>query len=259
LYLTFSRLAFARNVMYRANSVMSIVSAVLGLLIQVSIWSAMYIGKSSIEGITLENMLTYTMLTTFASAFASSRVGEEIAKRVRSGEIAGDFIRPISLKYSLIFSELGGSMYKFVFSVLPVFVAALFFIRIQLPTNPMLIVYFFISLALGFALINSMMYSLGLLVFWFKDSGYVRWFNKAFMLMFGGSAVPLWFYPEGLRTVATFLPWRFITYEPVAIYLGQTTNIWQTLLLQIMWILVFELLGEVIWKKAQKFVFVQGG
>jgi len=259
LYLTFSRLAFARNVMYRANSVMSIVYSVLTVLIQVSIWTAMYVGRSSIEGITFENMLTYTMLTTFASAFASSGVGEEIANRVRSGEIAGDFIRPVSLKCSLIFGEVGRSIYKFIFSELPVFVVSLFFIKFQLPSNPINILYFLVSLALGFALINSMMYALGLLVFWFKDSGYVRWFNRAFTLMFGGSAVPLWFYPEGMRRIAEFLPWRFITYEPIAIYLEQTTNVWQTIILQIMWILVFELLGEFIWKKAQKFVFVQGG
>jgi len=261
MYLSFAKLAFRQNSTYKTNSLMYIISSMLSIMVQVSIWTTLYKNNNVVNGVTLQDMLTYTLLTTLISVFAATNIGERLAERVRTGEIAGDFVRPVRLKYFLISEQIGSTLYKFLFSVTPVFVISLFFVSFTIPSDPIVLVLFIVSVILGFILSNSMMYSLGLLVFWLKDSGYVRWFNKAFTLLFGGAAVPLWFYPENFRLVANYLPWRLISYEPISIYLEKVSGIaaWHTILLQIVWIILFDLLGIYIWKKVQKYVFVQGG
>ena len=165
------------------------------------------------------------------------------------------------MKYSLLFEQLGESIYDVLFTALPIFIGSLFFISFRLPSNPISLIFFFVSVILGFILINSLQYALGLTAFWFKQSGAIRWFNTAFMYLFSGMSVPIWFYPDALKTIANCLPWKYIIFEPIAIYLGQVPvdKIWQSIGLQVFWIVFFELLGKYIWKKAQKYVFVQGG
>jgi len=79
--------------------------------------------------------------------------------------------------------------------------------------------------------------------------------------LFGGAVIPFWFYPPALRNIAKLFPFRFITFEPIAIYLGQTADaeIFSVIGAQILWLTAVYLLGRLLWSKAEKLVIVQGG
>ena len=117
------------------------------------------------------------------------------------------------------------------------------------------------TLILGITLQYLFSYVIGLLSFWVKTSSFVTWFMGAFTSLFGGSIIPLWFYPDFLRGIARHLPFRYISFEPVAIYLGQTdTNQFlPTICMQLVWIILIYILGRVLWSRAEKLVIVQGG
>ena len=261
VYLQFASKAFRQRFAYRANTWLNMLTAILGLFVQLSIWKALYHNRNVVNGISLLDMMTFVIVGMAVSALTYSRVGNTLANKVVDGSIAGDFIRPVSLKYYLMAEEFGGNCYTMVFSFLPVSIAAMLFVPFRGPQSAAAMVLFLVSLALGILLMHYIHYTLGLLAFWFKRSIYVNWFLGAFFTLFGGQQVPLWFFPEPLHNIAMILPVRFVSFEPLSIYLGQRdiSEGLYVLGLQAIWILMFWLLERVIWAKAQRVITVQGG
>ena len=64
-----------------------------------------------------------------------------------------------------------------------------------------------------------------------------------------------------LKTISDVLPFRFITYEPIQIFLGriQGADIFYCLMMQCLSLIVLLLIERIIWSKASNRVFVQGG
>ncbi|MEA4824745.1 MAG: ABC-2 family transporter protein [Clostridiaceae bacterium] len=261
MYLMFARMAFREKLVYRVNTYLYILYAVFNLAIQLSVWYALYGARSDVGGVTLINMTTYVLISTGVSILTRSSVGNTLAEKVEDGSIEGDFVRPVSLKYYLMFETLGGAAYKFLFTFVPVAVVAAFLVPVQPPASILSFGIFLLSVVLGILLAHYINYTLGLLAFWFKRSIYVNWFLGAFFTLFGGTAVPLWFYPTFLKNIAMVLPFRFVTFEPISIYLGKTDLIGsvKVLAFQAAWIAALMLLERFIWAKAQKVVTIQGG
>ncbi len=81
------------------------------------------------------------------------------------------------------------------------------------------------------------------------------------MELFSGSMIPLWFYPKVLRDICMLLPFRFMVFEPISVFLGSygPGDCVRVLLIQLFWVVVLGMLGEFIWRKIQKNITIQGG
>ena len=235
--------------------------SMLEVLIQFNIWQALYAVGGTVEQVGLEAMLTYVVINRLIASFTSGYISSNIGEKVLSGEIVGDFIRPINIKLYLIFDHLGSALYDTAFNFIPVSIVTILFGAFLLPSSLLHGVMFVISLILGIILMYLLNYAIGLLTFWFKTYSYTHWLMRAMTTLFAGTVIPLWFYPDFLKNVAMCLPFRYISFEPIAIYLGQTTarDIVFTIAMQIMWIIVVYFIGLLLWKKAEKRVVIQGG
>ena len=189
VYLAFAHIAFKQKFVYRINTYLYIISALFSLAIQISVWYALYRTQVIVDGISLINMTTYVLISTGVSILTRSSVGNTLAGKIEDGSIAGDFIRPVKLKYYLMFESFGNAFYSFVFTFVPVVIIAIIFIPLQLPTSVLSACIFLLSVTLGIILAYYINYTLGLLAFWFKRSIYVNWFLGAFFTLFGGGHV----------------------------------------------------------------------
>ena len=84
------------------------------------------------------------------------------------------------------------------------------------------------------------------------------------MLLLSGATIPLAFFPEKARMVVQYLPFRAVYDIPLSILLGKNgSDTWQGLLqlfaLQIVWMVVLTLAGNLFWNTAVKKVTVNGG
>ena len=104
-------------------------------------------------------------------------------------------------------------------------------------------------------------YIFGLSAFWIVNPWYIRFLTYGLGKLFGGSVIPLWFYPEWLRNISMYLPFRFITYEPIQIYLGHidATQAWTCIGMQLFWLVIMLVLEAIFWRRASRKIFVQGG
>lgn len=79
--------------------------------------------------------------------------------------------------------------------------------------------------------------------------------------LLAGTLVPIWFLPDGLRTVFQLLPFQAGAFLPASIFAGQVTGaeVVRPFLVQAAWIVVLGLVVRVVWSRAQRKVVIQGG
>ncbi|WP_288751629.1 ABC-2 family transporter protein [uncultured Treponema sp.] len=120
---------------------------------------------------------------------------------------------------------------------------------------------FFVSLS--FSLIIRMSYN-----FMFSLLGFVTtnmfglWqVNKAIVQLTSGAVIPLVFFPEAVRKVFAVLPFASLISTPLNIFLGKFSaeEILRAFALQVLWIVIITIAGNIIWKKVVKHLVIQGG
>ena len=261
LYLDFARKTFRQRTIYKTDMVMRVVSHFLALFVQVSVWHVLFATRSSSNGVTVQDMVTYVILGMLVSSLTSSYIDYRIAERVQDGSIAIDFIRPVNFKYYMICEDLGESGLMTFVTTLPACVFGALYWGLRLPEKPITLVLFLATLAGGIMVVTSLNYTLGLLSFWFKDSYHVDWLFGAMRTVFSGALVPLWFYPPALRAVSEAFPWQLGSFAPLAVFLEKSPSsaAIRVLILQAVWLVVLLWIERILWRKAQEKIEVYGG
>lgn len=253
--------SFQQRFVYRANTYIYVLSTLLGLFVMISIWSALYQSRDTVQGIRFEEMVSFVMINTVAGAMLRTHIAGKIGEKVVDGSIALDLIKPVHFKAYLIADQLGENMYRLVFSVLPACLVAVLVWGFLPPVGPLQLLLFLFSLLSGAVLMYQLHYVFGLTTFWFKTSFYVDWFMRACFQLFAGSFVPLWFYPQPLVSISLLLPFHLVTFQPVNIYLGRRSLLesLQAIGWQWAWIAALLLLEWWLWRRIQREITVNGG
>ncbi len=253
--------AFKVSVTYRINTIFEVLSIAFGFYIQICVWTALYGAREMLNGITLSDMVSYTLVSTFVSSLSYSGIALKIANQVKEGTIGNELVRPVKYKNIIMYHEIGGNMFHSVCIMLPVVILFGFIFQIKLPESTLRFLLFLISVSLGVTLIYGLNFIYGILAFWLKTSEYVNFISRALMTLFAGRFVPLWFYPNVLFQISQVLPFRFITFEPMQIFLGKV-DIQGSLYiigLQIVWVAILTVVQGLMWKAVQKHLVIQGG
>ena len=261
VYLEVAKKSFQKRFVYRTNSYLNIFGALILLLIQISLWSSLIGFNGNIDGISFQDMFNYIVINTVILSLVQTNAGRVLAQKVRDGSIAIDFVRPINLKYYLFSEDIGDNMYRTLFCVLPVCIVSVIIFGFKAPAGMYYLLMFILSMVSGVIIIYYINYIFGLLSFWLKTSWYVSWYSNALFTLFGGTFVPIWFYPDFLRIISNVLPFRLVTFEPISIYLGKQTELGsvKVILYQLLWISILIAVEKIVWKKAQDKIIIQGG
>ncbi|MCJ7504059.1 MAG: ABC-2 family transporter protein, partial [Acidobacteriia bacterium] len=85
---------------------------------------------------------------------------------------------------------------------------------------------------------------------------------KYFLLeLFSGLLIPISFFPRIFQDVFSVLPFQYISYIPVLIYLRKISGggIVKALALQVFWIFALLALGAALWRWSSRKITIQGG
>ena len=106
-----------------------------------------------------------------------------------------------------------------------------------------------------------LVYVVGLLAFWTQATWFLPWYVRAGVAFFGGTIIPLWFYPEGLIRLSRFLPFRYISFEAISYYLGKTAldSAPVSLGIALLWWLLLFMAGHCLWNLAKRKMTINGG
>lgn len=185
----------------------------------------------------------------------------DIADRVRTGEIAVDLARPMDLQVYWWFRDIGRAGMQFVGRGLPILVLGSIALQVPPPTDPLVYLAGIVGLFLGLAVNYLCRYAMNLIAFWTLEvQGYQILYMVAVSLL-AGFYVPIHLFPDWLKTVAEASPFPAMYQYPVDLLSGRTVGpeVWPVLGVQLVWIGVLLVFTRVVTHAGTRRLVIQGG
>lgn len=264
MYFKFFKNAFASNLEYKFDTIFRGIGQVIEIVVQISVWTALYYfnNKSTIsnDNVELKTMIYYVIISAGISILVNNNVIYLIENKIRTGEISSDFIKPIDFQKYMFSIATADNIYNFIFRFIPILLIFIPFYGIHIPSVKMFIL-FFLSLINGILISFLLAYILGLVGFWYLSIWHLERILWDCTRLLSGSFIPLWFFPDSLLKITNALPFRFIYFVPISIFLEkipfQESII--CILQQLVWIVLLYIFSKWVWSKGIDKLVIQGG
>lgn len=257
-YREFMRMGFREATAYRFNAVMALIGSILYLVMVFAIWTAIDASGQLATGLT--GVLTYVLLGQVVSNSVFVDVESFISEKVREGTIVNELKRPVSLRLQIYSFLAGRTIFQTLSRGLPVLVIGFLFLNIQTP-DAFNAASFLVALFLSFNLVFAFSYLTSMFIFWTNIGWGIRAMRSNIQDVFSGVLFPLYLLPDGLGTIFGYLPFQSMADGPIRIFTMDITGpeVFSVFGLQVFWIIIMIILGELMWRKAKKKMTVQGG
>ena len=260
LYWELARVGFLRYASYRSATLAGVfTNTVFGFMIS-AVQLALFAGHATVSGYDVAGALTYVWVSQGMLMTVYIFGGwNDIALRVRTGDIATDFHRPVDFQAYWLVQDLGRAAYHALFrGIPPVLIASLVF-RLRLPASPLTWLGFTASLALAVCISFLMRFMVNLAAFWILDfRGVANIATFSWPFLAGLFGFPLAYLPDGVYRVVAALPFAAVGQAPLAVFQerpGAVTSV----ALQVVWVVVLLAAGRVVLRRARRRLVIQGG
>lgn len=260
MYWQLSFMSFKRGFVYRIHFIITILSSIIQLAVLWFLWTAIYSVSSTeiIGGFTFTAMITYASISTAISFIISSYTEYAIEEDVKTGRISNTLTKPVNYIVFYIFNEYGEVFFKILTMGLPLILISFLFLNISLPSSSI----FFISVIFGFFINFFLVLLTGMWAFWTAGSIWgIRLTRYVVSQIMSGAIIPIYLFPEWLKTIAYILPFQAIFNIPLSIYIGKIVGyeILSAIGIQLLWFFGLALMCVAVWKQAEKKIMVHGG
>lgn len=225
------------------------------------LWITLYTQRPGAFGVTLQQMVTYGVLSMAIENLFYTGPQYYMAQQVRSGAIDGDLLKPLDFHFHMLARSTGETLFRIIVMVLPALLLGYFLFDLQLPATWRAGFSFVVALSLGFLVNFHLDFLLGVIGLATLEVHSIDWAFHATSRFFSGQYVPLWLFPGALGTVANILPFRSIFFTPLSIYTGVLSagSITQAIGLQLLWLVILLILSRWLWEQIQLRIVSQGG
>lgn len=264
LYLNYFKLRIETFLQYRSAAIAGLTTQFFWGLMMIFIYMALYQNADNVS-MNLEQVIAYTWLHQAFYAFLAVRVMDsEIRDSIRSGNVAYEIIRPYNLYYWWYIKCVAKRVASGMLRVMPVIIVALLLpapYGLPLPATFTNFILFIISLFLGVLVvvgISMLVHTIGF--YTYNEAGISSMLNSV-MEFLAGELVPVALLPIFIQKGTYYLPFRLVCDLPFRLY-SNNINVMEGILgigLQVVWIIILAVIGNLIVKNALKKVFVQGG
>ena len=263
LYAAVAVRAFRRYSTYTTATLAGIfTNSVFGVIICFS-YRAVWTQSPHAGGYDVRDALTYAWLAQALIMVVGIWGGgatDDVADRIRTGDVAIDLYRPVSFLGWWLATDLGRAAYHLVTrGVAPTVIGYLLFdLRSPSPLGAAL---FLVSVLLAVVVSFGLRMLVATATFWLLDAGGLREVLVMLGLVLSGLSVPLVLFPGWLHTLVMALPWAAFVQVPVDIWLGHRTGagVAAGLGFQLGWGVVLLLCCALLLRLAERRVVVQGG
>ncbi len=203
---------------YRSHMAVSIFVGPVFFLVQMFIWNAVYSTRETVTGLTLEQMLTYYGIAAVINYLTFDSCDWNLQMLIRTGKFITFMLRPVSHCYYAFCQKIGHRLLALWLEFIPVYLLFLFVFKINLV--PAGLFWALVSISLSFILVFLTNYCIGIMGFWLTKTEGLR---RAFLVIkdiCAGTLVPLTLFPGFMQKILFFLPFQYITYVPIRVFIG---------------------------------------
>jgi ABC-2 type transport system permease protein len=260
-YLKLAALELKTALTYRSSLIGGLVVVLLRIALLKAVWTAAYAGRPTVDGVELPSLLTFITLGNLQLVLMRPMLVWYVQRRIHEGQIALDLVRPVPFLGQLFAQQLGATAGLVPFVALGVPFAMLLG-NLTAPPSPAAAVAYLVSLALAYLISILIGLLMGLVAFWTVQSLGVGVIYEFATQFFGGTLVPLAFFPPLLLDVARLLPFQALVSIPVSIYTGEISGgagLAGAFALQGFWVAALALIVGWVWTYARRVITVHGG
>jgi len=261
VYAEFIRVGFINTLAYRLRYYTGIVTYFIYVTVYYFIWKAIYAHSTSIGGFDFSHILTYIAVGWIIRSFYFNNVDQDMANQVIEGKLAMDLIKPVNIQFMYVAQAFGECLFRAVMLSLPSALMLMLIYPLRRPASLHHFLAFLVSVLFSFFLVAAINFAVGTLAVRLKSIlGLLR--AKYFLLeLFSGLLLPISYFPEVFQKVFKFLPFEYISYVPVLLYLGNINGkaIVTSLALQLFWVVALFAIGDAMWRWSSRKITIQGG
>lgn len=163
----------------------------------------------------------------------------------------------------MLADTVGNILFKLLFNLIPCSAIMIIVYRnyFIFCINPCSLCVFFLSIILGFMVLWEISSIVQMLCFWIVNVWSISTIKDVFINVLAGTILPVWYLPEAIQNIIKYTPFAAIYITPLKIYLNQmgTKQQIEALLMQLIWIIILALFGNLLWHMGKKKLVVQGG
>jgi ABC-2 type transport system permease protein len=263
---TYGRLAragFRRQSTYRLAVVAGLVTnIVFGFIRAAILFAAIESAGGTLAGYTRDTISAYVWLSQgLIGAVALGSGTSELGDRIRNGDVAVDFTRPVDVQGSYLATDLGRAAFTILPRGLPSVLVGALTVGLALPSQvwPYLLGLVSVTLAVSVSFLCG--YAVNILGFWLVETRGVRSLYAVTSAFLAGLFVPVGLFPDWLSTLAHATPFPSILQVPIDIISGHVIGIEAVtgVAVQCFWVALTCLAGRALTRAGRHRLEVQGG
>ena len=264
-YFSYFKLRFINSFQYRAAAIAGVCTQFFWGFMEIMIFEAFYLNGSANVSISFQDMVNYLWLQqSFLYFFMLWYRDNELLVIIKNGNISYELCRPHDIYPfwfgKMIAQRLSGAILRF----FPIIIVAILLpmpYKITPPESLLSFLLFVITLSLGLVITCTISLFVHLIAFITIESKGIM--DLLFIMgeFLSGSIIPVPFMPNFLKTICYIFPFRLASDLPFRTYSGNigVTEAGLSVFLQLFWIFVLVIAGNLMMKSITKKVLVQGG
>lgn len=262
---TYGRLfvaGFRRQSAYRLAMFAGLATnVVFGFIRTAILFAAVDSSGGDLAGYTTGSISAYVWLSQGLLGAIQQNGAAEIGDRIRTGDVAVDFTRPVDVQTWHLAEDLGRAAFTLIPRGLPSVLIGALTVGLVMPSGVLPYVLGVVSIGIGIAISFYCRFAVNTVGFWLLDTRGVRALYMVTSTFLAGLYVPVALFPGWLHALAYATPFPSILQVPVNVITGQTAGLEavQSVGIQVVWLVVTCLAGRALTAAGRYKLVVQGG
>lgn len=262
-YWQLARAGFRKQANYRLAMLAGLATnVVFGFIRAAILFATVAAAGGELAGYTKDSISAYVWLSQgLLGAVEMGLAPTEIGDRIKNGDIAIDFTRPVDVQASYLAADLGRATYTFIPRGLPSVLVGSLTVGLAMPDTVLPYALGLVSVALAVTVSFLCRYAVNILGFWLVETRGVRSLYGVTATFLAGLYVPVHIFPGWLSALAHATPFPSILQGPIDVLSGRVTG-WdsvQVVAVQVCWVVVIGALGRILTTAGRRKLEVQGG
>lgn len=185
----------------------------------------------------------------------------DLVERIKNGDVAVDFLRPIDIQFSYLASDLGRAGCTLLLRGLPSVAAGMLTFELGLPRTGAPYLLGVASVILAVTISFLLLFAVSLVGFWLVETRGIRLLYQIVATFLAGLFVPVHLFPGWLYLIARLTPFPSLLQGPIDVLSGRAAGAeaLQILGLQVFWVIAGTALGRLLLRAGRRRLEVQGG
>lgn len=265
-YMIFAKSGVQTTIAYRGQVALWFLGAIINAVLMGLLWWAIFSfsPEPRIGGYSYPQMLMYVVLSAVIGEMVFADTMGMIIDDVRYGLIGMRLMKPINYRWQLGFTSIGACAARFAVIGVPMMLIGTLTMVFGFGLDGIVwynILLFIPACALSLMINDAFQFVFGQLAFRTQAMFGVSSMYNMILSFLSGAAVPLSLFPTWAQTVLEYTPFPFVISLPARLFLGQVglTDVLISFGISIAWIVVLNVLGQLLYKTSVRKVVVFGG